>query len=205
MTTPSDLAVVLCHGSYHTPEPYQALLDSLKARGIDAYCPQLPTSDLSKLNIGDVSNPDYDIGPPSEGYPQGEQDIEVIHTVLRPLIEEQGKRVIVVGHSSGGWSATQSAIPELQLKEREKSGLKGGVIGVFYIGAFLIPVGLSVHAFFQLATGGQFVPPPFLTFYVSTYTSLLNVFRYSSNISIETWARWSRDPKKPRGLLLPRH
>jgi hypothetical protein len=54
MTTPSRLAVVLCHGSYHTPAPYSPLLAALQARGIAAYCPQLPTADLAKLNVGDV-------------------------------------------------------------------------------------------------------------------------------------------------------
>lgn len=179
MTAPSDLAVVICHGSYHTPELYQDLVDSLKSRHIDAYCPQLPTSDLTKLNVGDVTNPDFDNGPPPEGYPQGEQDVEAIHSVLRPLIEEQSKKVIILGHSSGGWSATQSAVPELQLKTREKNGLKGGVIGVFYMGAFVIPVGLSVDSFFKLAIGGEFVPPPFLTFYVSITAMLPSTLRLS--------------------------
>jgi pimeloyl-ACP methyl ester carboxylesterase len=142
------------------------LVDALKAQGIDAYCPQLPTSDLAKLNIGNIDHPDFDIGPPSEGYPQGEEDTEVILSVFKPLVEEQGKHVILLGHSAGGWTATQAAKKELQAKERAKQGLSGGIIGVLYVGAFVIPVGDSIHTFFQPKSGPAIVPP-FLNFHVS--------------------------------------
>jgi alpha-beta hydrolase superfamily lysophospholipase len=54
MPSSSNLAVIVCHGLYHSPAPYMPLVDALKAEGIDAYCPQLPTSDLTKLNVGDT-------------------------------------------------------------------------------------------------------------------------------------------------------
>jgi pimeloyl-ACP methyl ester carboxylesterase len=162
-----DLAVVVCHGSYHTPAPYGPLLEALQTRGIAAYCPQLPTADLAKLNVGDVNNPDFDQEPPPGGYPQGEEDSEAVLEVLRPLVEA-GKEVLLVGHSSGGWTATQVAQPELQAKVRKAKGLAGGVIGVFYAGAFVIPVGESISSFFQ-PKDGSFVTPPFMTFHVSTY------------------------------------
>jgi pimeloyl-ACP methyl ester carboxylesterase len=142
------------------------LVDALKAEGIDAYCPQLPTSDLTKLNVGDVNRPDFDLGPPDEGYPQGEQDAEVILSVLKPLVEEQGKTVILLGHSAGGWTATQAAKKEFQAKERAKQGLTGGIIGILYVGAFIIPVGDSIHSFFQ-PKDGTAVVPPFMKFHVS--------------------------------------
>lgn len=163
----SDLAIVLCHGSYHTPAPYEPLLDAFRAQGIEAYCPQLPTSDLAKLNVGDVNNPDYDREPPVGGYPQGEEDAEVVLGVLRPLIDE-GKRVLVLAHSSGGWVATETAGPELQAKYRASSGLSGGVIGILYIGAFVVPVGESITSFFQPKDGQPPVTPPFMTFHVSS-------------------------------------
>jgi hypothetical protein len=88
MTSSSKLAVVVCHGCYHSTAPYMPLVDALKAEGIDAYCPQLPTSDLTKLNVGDARNPNFDLGPPAEGYPQGEQDAEVVLDLLKQLVEE---------------------------------------------------------------------------------------------------------------------
>ncbi|KAI1323413.1 alpha/beta-hydrolase [Xylariaceae sp. FL0255] len=164
MASPSNLAVVICHGSYHTPAPYAPLMEALKAVGIDAYCPQLPSSDLSLLNVGDPNSPNFDLGPPSGGYPQGSEDTKAVLDVLMPLIDNQEKKVLIVGHSSGGWVATEVARPELQAKTRNQRGLTGGIIGIFYIGAFIIPIGESVHSFFQ-PKDGTFLVPPFLDFH----------------------------------------
>lgn len=162
-----NLAAVVCHGSYHTPAPYQPLLDALQARGVDAYCPHLPTADLSKLNVGDAENPDFDRGPPEGGYPNGDDDASAILEVLEPLIVDQGKDVVLIGHSSGGWVATEVARPYLQAKVRRFRGLRGGIIGILYMGALIIPVGESVHSFFQ-PKDGSFITPPFMTFHVGT-------------------------------------
>ncbi|KAH6640164.1 Alpha/beta hydrolase fold-1 [Chaetomium tenue] len=163
MPQTSDLAVLLCHGSYHTPAPYGPLLEALQARGIAAYCPQLPTADLTKLNVGDVANPDFDREPPPGGYPQGEEDTDAVLSVLKPLVEAS-KEVLIVGHSSGGWVATQAAHRDLQADVRKSQGLAGGVIGILYAGAFVIPVGESVNSFFQ-PKDRNFVTPPFMTFH----------------------------------------
>lgn len=96
-----NLAVVLCHGLYHTPAHYGPFLESLKARGIEAYCPHLPTSDLTKLNLGDIDHPDLDREPPTGGYPQGDDDARVVVEAIKPLVEA-GKKVLVIGHSAGG-------------------------------------------------------------------------------------------------------
>lgn len=161
-----NLAIVLCHGSYHTPAPYGPLLDAFNSRGINAYCPQLPTADLAKLDVGDVTKPDFDRPPPPEGYPQGEEDTQAVLEVLEPLIEK-GKNVLLIAHSSGGWVATEAARPELQAKTGAEKGLSGGLIGIFYMGAFVIPVGESISSFFQ-PKDGSFVTPPFMTFHVSS-------------------------------------
>ena len=91
MTSSSDLAVAICHGSYHTPAPYMPLVEAFKSRGIDARCPQLPTADLTKLNVGDINNPDFDREPPEGGYPQGEEDAQVVLGLLEQLISDSGK------------------------------------------------------------------------------------------------------------------
>jgi pimeloyl-ACP methyl ester carboxylesterase len=160
----SELAVVLCHGSYHTPAPYEPFIEALAAQGIAGYCPQLPTSDLSKLNVGDVDNPDFDIGPPEEDYPQGQEDAAVVLQLITDLVDN-GKKVVIIGHSSGGWVATQSALPEFRIEDRKEKGLPGGVLGILYVGAFVIPVGESVHSFFQPKDGSPPVTPPFMQFH----------------------------------------
>lgn len=162
----SNLTVVVCHGYYHTPEPYQPLINALKSRGIEAYCPQLATSDFSKLNVGDVKHPKFDLEPPVGGYPQGVEDTEILRGILTDLIEGQGKEVLLVAHSAGGWVATESAVPELQAKVRKSKNAAGGIIGIFYYSAFIIPVGESIHSFFQ-PKGESTYQPPWMTLYVS--------------------------------------
>lgn len=166
MSATDEIAVVICHGSYHSPAPYQPLINALKSIGIDAYCPQLPTADLGMLNVGNVNDPDFDREPPPGGYPQGDEDAKVVDAVLNPLIQEEGKRVLILAHSSGGWVATQAAKPELQAETRRAAHRSGGIIGILYIGAFVIPVGDSINSFFQ-PKDGQFITPPFMKFHVS--------------------------------------
>ena len=161
----SPFSIVICHGSYHTPEPYQPFLTALKAEGIDAYCPQLPSSDLDKLNVGDVHSPDYNRDPPPNGYPQPADDVEVVKEVLDDLITNSGKHVILLGHSSGAFTATMVAVPELQARKRKEKGEVGGIIGIFYACGFLIPEGESLHSFFQ-PKDRKIVVPPYCRFHV---------------------------------------
>ncbi|OTB01040.1 hypothetical protein M426DRAFT_75444 [Hypoxylon sp. CI-4A] len=114
MSSVSDLAAVVCHGSYYTPAPY---------------------------------------GPPSGA----------LLDVLRPLVS-QGKEVLIVGHHAGSWDAAEAAQPNLQAKSWKDKGLKGGIIGVFFIGAFIIPVGQSINGFFQ-PEGSNPITPPLMRFH----------------------------------------
>lgn len=166
--TEAPYVVVICHGSYHTPEPYQPFILALKAQGIEAYCPQLPSSDLRRLNVGDISNPDYNRDPPPNGYPQPAEDAEVLNELLNQLIIKLGKHVILIGHSSGAFTATMVAVPEFQVKIRKAKGALGGIIGIFYECGFLIPVGESVHSFFQPKDGSEPVIPPYCRFHVGS-------------------------------------
>ncbi|KAK2616516.1 hypothetical protein QQS21_000559 [Conoideocrella luteorostrata] len=161
MSSHNGIAVVICHGSYHSPAFYQPLLDKLRSKGIDGYCPQLPTADLAKLNVGDVNNPDFNREPPAGGYPQGDEDEGAVACVLKSLIQDQRKTVLLVAHSSGGWVATQAAKPEFQSK---MNGSSAGIIGILYMGAFIVPLGESITSFFQ-PKDGTFVTPPFLEFH----------------------------------------
>ena len=156
-----NLAVVICHGSYHSPAPYLPLIQALQSRGIDAYCPQRPTCDLANLNIGnDIHHPDFDRPPPETGYPSDTDDVNAVLDLVKRLVRDD-RRVLLAGHSSGGWVASQAAIPDVQ----STADQTGGVIGIFYFGAFVIPVGESVHSFFQPA-GGEVIAPPFMEFHV---------------------------------------
>ena len=184
----APFAVVICHGSYHTPEPFQPLLAALKAQGIEGYCPQLPTSDLRKLNVGDISRPDYDRDPPPNGYLQSAEDGEVVTEILTRLISNESKNVIVIGHSAGVFTATAAAVPNLQAKTRRAKGKAGGIVGIFYECAFLIPVSESVHSIFQPKDRSPPVIPPYCDFHLRWPAILLRVYTKS-----ETWTDATRD------------
>lgn len=166
MAVQDNLAIVICHGSYHSPAPYKPFIDALNSQGYETYCPQRPTADLSRHNVGDLSNPDFDRGPGPEGLPSDFEDVAVVNDILEKLIQQEGKQVLLVAHSSGGWVATQAAVPELQYKTRQANGQKGGLIGLFYYSAFVIPLNESINSFFQ-PKDGSFTIPPWLRFYVS--------------------------------------
>lgn len=90
MASLSDIVVVVCHGGFLTPEPYIPFIEVLRTKGIETSCPQLPTSDLARLNVGDVNNPDFNREPPEGGYPQGrlasqfgKQDVIYRESVLK--------------------------------------------------------------------------------------------------------------------------
>ncbi|KAL9055446.1 MAG: hypothetical protein Q9162_003544 [Coniocarpon cinnabarinum] len=130
--TPS-FVVVICHGSYHTPGIYQPLIKALQAEGVSAHCPQLATSDLRLMNIGDIHNPDYDRAIPENGYPAPADDVAIVAALLSSLILENHAHVLLVGHSSGALVATQATTPALQSQNLRKSGAQGGLIGLFYV------------------------------------------------------------------------
>ncbi|KAJ5630612.1 uncharacterized protein N7484_010712 [Penicillium longicatenatum] len=166
MTVESDtqVAIVICTGSYHTPVLYQPFMQALISNGFEAHCPQRLTCDLSKLNVGDVRNPDFDRGPPPEGYPTDLDDAVVVRQLLHKLIDQENKNVLLFGHATGAVVATQAAIPELHYRNRQSQNQKGGVIGIFYVGGMVVPLGESVHTFFH-PKDGSWTPPPFVRFY----------------------------------------
>ncbi|KAL2218576.1 hypothetical protein M432DRAFT_662443 [Thermoascus aurantiacus ATCC 26904] len=149
-STASNLAVVICHGSYHSPALYEPLIQALKAP-----------------NVGDVNNPDFDREPPPGGYPSEADDAQVIVQLLDRLISYDGKLVLLAAHSSGGWVAAEAARPELQAKSRKEEGKSGGVIGIFFIGALVVPAGESVTSLYQ-SYDGALVEPSSLKFHKLT-------------------------------------
>ncbi|PSN63782.1 alpha/beta-hydrolase [Corynespora cassiicola Philippines] len=173
-------AVVICHGYYHTPEHYQDFVTALEGRNLDAHCPQLPTSDMTKLNLGDIHNPDF-------SRPLLLVDIRKAKIALQSL---QGKRVLLVAHSAGGWTATQAAIPELQAKTRAAKGLAGGIIGILFYGGFIIPVGQSITEFFH-PKDEEVVVSPWLNLHEHGLTTIADPEKYLFNdLDPEVAAKW---------------
>ena len=80
-------------------------------------------------------------------------DVQGICSVLENLIEVEEKEVVLISHSYSGMPATEAPIG-LGKKERQAKGLKGGVIRLVYIMAFVMPEG------FQPTAGGAKETPP---------------------------------------------
>lgn len=180
--------LVLCHGSYHTPAPYEQFLTAVERDlGFETHCPQLPSSDLTKLDVGDVNAPDFERPPPSNGYPGQTDDAAVVRTLLTRLIEEDHKEVLIAAHSSGGWTATEAAVPALQRKKRREAGLDGGIIGILYITAFVAPLGKSLAELAVPDEGSQL--PAYVTIHVcassSTHDAVTTSFSGYSSCSAQ--------------------
>lgn len=145
--------VVICHGSFHTPEHYQPLISSLKELGITAECPRLPTSSgpskTGNVHEGfkQVDNGSDD-STPKASYPLHYDDAAVVRSVIECLVES-GKRILVIGHSAGGWPATEAVTSNLEYQSRKRQGLEGGVRGIFYLCAFVLPPGESMDGYWQ--------------------------------------------------------
>ncbi|KAF2262523.1 hypothetical protein CC78DRAFT_606020 [Lojkania enalia] len=102
----------------------------------------------SNPNVGDMKNPSFNRKPLEGGYPQGDCDKVTVLDLLKSLIEEHRENVNIIGHSAGGWVASKVAMLGLQMKTRKARDLSG-VVSILYMGAFVIPVGKSIHSLFQ--------------------------------------------------------
>ena len=152
----------------YAPAPYFSLRKLLESQGHETHCPQPPSADLKQL-LSDPTSPNFDQDPPPSGHPPQTQDSDVIKTLLKYLVEKDGKEVLLIAHSSGGWSASEAAVPEFQFQARQAEGKEGGIIRIFNIASFLIPVGQSVRSTFSGKPNEE--PAPWFTLHVHQPTS----------------------------------
>jgi hypothetical protein len=83
------------------------------------------------------------------------------------VVKERNKQVLVIGIPlADGWPPrlpNQTCRPST---ESTRGSLAGGIVGILYVGALIIPGGESVNSFFQLKDGIPFTPP-FKQFHIS--------------------------------------
>lgn len=156
-TTQKDVAAVICAGSFFMPAHYKALIDTLQARGIIAEAPTLPSNTIIDVSATDSTNPELD-DPQTDSWPNGAEDVAAVQGRIAALAD-RGHKVIVVGHSYGGFVATQSASPELQHATRQKSGRPGGVIGILYLAGVVLPKGVDIDTYFTPHEDAKHLPP----------------------------------------------
>jgi len=117
--------ILFVHGGWHSSAHFEPIISLLSQHSYPALCPQLPSYySRTTINL-------YD-------------DASTIRSALAKLVETEGKEVLVVFHSYGGQVGTEAVYESFGKKYREKLGLKGGVVGLFYMCAFILPLGQSV-------------------------------------------------------------
>ncbi|KAH7389171.1 alpha beta-hydrolase [Cadophora sp. MPI-SDFR-AT-0126] len=131
--------IVLLHGAWHSAVHFGPLISLLTKAGYPALCP---------------TQPSFNAQPPKKDL---YDDSNFIQTILKQLIKEEEKDVVVVMHSYGGVVGTQAVTNELSSNTRAKKGKKGGVSHLLYLCAFVLKLGNSLAQTF----GGslpQFIP-----------------------------------------------
>ena len=119
----SQPVFVFVPGAWHSPDAYDGVIAGLESHGYSSVKVKLPSVGGAPVT--------YDF----------KEDVDAIISTVTKLVE-QNKEVIVVGHSYSGQPIGE--IPkELSKTEREPKQLKGGVIRLVFIMAFLVPEGFQ--------------------------------------------------------------
>lgn len=139
----SNLTVLFVTGSWHSPKHFQPAREAFESAGYPTECPCLPTFDAKV--------------PVVKMY----EDAACIRSVLDKLVETERKDVICVLHSYGGMVGTEGIHESLGKNFREAKSLDGGVLGILYMAAFVLPLGTHLGTAF----GGPL--PPFIRVEVS--------------------------------------
>ncbi|GAP88131.1 hypothetical protein SAMD00023353_1501020 [Rosellinia necatrix] len=116
----SKPVIVLVAGAWHLPDAWHKVKPQLETAGYEVYTPRSMTV----------------VGPEPVNH-SWRVDVAMIHDLVLPLFE-QGREVVIVGHSYGGVVATASVEGQTIL-DRRLRGLSGGFSAVVYVTAFAFP------------------------------------------------------------------
>ncbi|KAI1347151.1 Alpha/beta hydrolase fold-1 [Xylaria sp. FL0043] len=148
-------------GAWHGPWIFDRVRSALSGRGFATDATSLATPGSTDPSVG-VSD-----------------DAAKVRSALTKLIDE-GKEVVLVAHSYGGVVAS-NAVEGLGIEQRAAKGLKGGVIIILYLAAFVIPANerlataLGGHRpdWWNISEDGFITPTqPLQTFYADVEPSL---------------------------------
>ena len=132
LTNMSKPSILLIPGSFALPEFYDPIVDAVVAKGYEIRALHLPSVGLKT-------------GQGREGAPPTMYDDAAFIAKEAERRADEGKDVILIGHSYGGVPVTQSA-KGLGTKERQKQGKTGGIVHLAYITSLVPAVGTSAAA-----------------------------------------------------------
>ncbi|KAI1130614.1 Alpha/Beta hydrolase protein [Nemania abortiva] len=124
--TSSKPTVLFCPGGFHLPWVFDSVRGILSSRGF-------PTEATALLTVGAT---DRTIGM--------HDDAKNLRSVIEKMAED-GKEIILVGHSYGGLVAS-NAVEGLGVKQRAAEGKQGGILVIIYLSATVIPAGANLLA-----------------------------------------------------------
>ncbi|KAJ3531153.1 hypothetical protein NM208_g9005 [Fusarium decemcellulare] len=107
-------------GAWHPPACYESLRTELGTSGYECLIPQMPS-----------------MGHDTNGVTWEADKAKVLETAA-PYFED-GREVVLVGHSYGGIPATVATEGQ-GVEERAAKGLKGGFRSIIFLAAFAVPV-----------------------------------------------------------------
>ena len=119
--------IVLVHGAWSTPPIYDPFIKALQAAGYTVHCSLLPTCSGTSSKSSDA---------------KFSSDVTTVRDLVSSLADASTD-VVLLMHSYGG-AVGSSAIADLSSKQRAAQGLRGGVVHLLYLSAYILPVGGSV-------------------------------------------------------------
>ena len=139
LSSPARPTILLLGGAWYPPSAFSSLTSSLSRSGFETICPQLPSIQSIAPFTADCA-----------------ADTKYLHEkYLSPLIETDGKDVMIVAHSDGAIPGSAAAAG-LSKESRMRQGKAGGVVGLDFLSAFIVKENGSMSEML----GGQW--PPFI-------------------------------------------
>ncbi|GLA31705.1 hypothetical protein AnigIFM63326_010385 [Aspergillus niger] len=128
--------VVVIPGAWLTPDFYQPFLNALNLAGYRTHLAGYPSLNPSNPATADCQT-----------------DSDAIQRELRNLVEDENQDVVLLMHSYAGMPGASAACG-LSKVERRQQGKSGGIVGLIFLAAFVVPEGHSCAGL----QGGQLPP-----------------------------------------------
>lgn len=129
MSSLASPTIVLLQGSFQLPEVYHKFADLIRSHGFTVVQPTYPS-------LTDQDAPGFTSKTLTT-------DADAVEAVIKTLVEDEGKTVMVVMHSYGGLVGSEAIPGALTYASRRERDLPGGVARLFYLAAFVLPRGQS--------------------------------------------------------------